>query len=358
MLTSVDPGRHGGVDVDHGFNRRVPTLASLFRQAGYATRAITSHLYVSAAYGIDQGFEQLDFRYDRKADDVAERAIRALDQVADRPFFLFLHFYDPHAHFNPPPHIRALLPSPYTGPLSGIWGHYKNFSRETIPAGYLDHLLALYDGEIRFVDDQVGRLLDHMSARELDRSTLLVVTSDHGEEFLDHGAWAHEKTLYEELVRIPLVVYGPGARPRRETAQASLLDVAPTILTWAGLAVPAGAQGRSLLQPLAWREAYGETHHTKDDSYKLFLRGGAARSKLIISLDRRAGEPRREEWYELGSDPGERSVAPPPGPEAAALRERALARWREGRALAGASPEVELTPEQLERLRALGYLGS
>jgi len=358
MLTSTDPGRHGGVDVDHGFNHRVPTLAALFRQAGHATRAITSHLYVSSAYGVDDGFERLDFRYDRKADDVAERAIGAIDQVGDRPFFLFLHFYDPHAHFSPPPQTRALFPSAYSGPLSGIWGHFKSFTRETLPPGYLDHLLSLYDGEIRFVDDQIGRLLDHLRNRGLDRSTLLVATSDHGEEFLDHGAWAHEKTLYEELVRIPLLVHGPGVNPRRESAQASLLDVAPTILAWAGLAVPAGAQGRSLLQPLARREAYGETNHTKDDSSKLFLRGGAGGSKLILSLDRESGEPRREEWYELASDPDERKATPPPAAEASALRQRALARWREGRAQAGAAPQVELTPEQVERLRALGYLGS
>lgn len=358
MLTSVDPARHGGVDVDHGFSRGVPSVASLLRQSGHATRAVTSHLYVSAAYGVDEGFEQLDFRYDRKADDVAERAMRVLDQVGDRPFFLFLHFYDPHVHYNPPPELRRLFPSPYRGPLAGIWNHFKKLTRETIPPGYLEHLLSLYDGEIRFVDDQLGRVLDHLRARGLERSTLLVVTSDHGEEFLEHGSWAHEKTLYEEVVRIPLIVSGPGVAARREAAQASLLDVAPTILDWAGLPVPPGAQGRSLLAPLAERESYGETLHTKDDSHKLFLRGGAARFKLILSLDRENAAPRREEWYDLAADPAERRGAPPAGRAADALRQRALTRWHEGRRPGGAGPEVLLTPEQVERLRALGYLGT
>lgn len=358
MLTGVDPGRHGGVDVDHGFNRRVPTLAALLGKAGYATRAITSHLYVSAAYGLDQGFEQLDLRYDRKADELASRAISQLDQIGDRPYFLFLHFYDPHAHFTPPARTRRLFPSAYRGPLAGLLNQFAKLTRAAMPAGYLDHLLSLYDGEVRFVDDELGRILDHMRARGLDRSSLVLVTSDHGEEFLDHGSWTHEKTLYEELVRVPLVVHGAGVPPRREAQQASLLDVAPTALAWAGLAVPPEAQGRSLLEPLPEREAYGETRHTKDDSYKLFLREGQGRPKLVLSIGREQGEILREEWFDLGTDPQEQVGRRPPAELVEQMRRRALSRFREARALAGAPPTVRLTPEQVERLRALGYLGT
>jgi arylsulfatase A-like enzyme len=358
MLTSLDPARHGGVDVDHRFNGRAPTLAALLRAAGYATRAVTSHLYVSSAYGLNDGFEQLDFRYDRKASDVATRAIGLLDQIGDRPYFLFLHFYDPHTHFVPPERTRELFPSPYQGALGGLLGHFKKFTRETLPEGYLEHLLSLYDAEIRYTDDQIGRILDHMRGRGLDRSSLVLVTSDHGEEFLDHGGWGHEKTLYEELVRVPLIVHGPGVARRRETKQASLLDVMPTILAWAGVAVPPGSQGRSLLEPLPEREAYGETQHTKEPSYKLFLREGQGRYKTVLSVGRERGELLREEWFDLASDPSERVGQRPPAATAAALRERALARFRDARSLAGAAPTVHLTPEQLESLRALGYVGT
>jgi arylsulfatase A-like enzyme len=359
MLTSTFPGQHGGVDAEHTFNHRVPTLAAVIGRAGYATRAVTSHLYVSSAYGLHEGFEQLDFRYDRKADEVAERAMRAIDQVGDRPFFLFLHFYDPHTHYSPPPQTRALFPSSYSGPPgAGILGRFQGMTRETIPAGYLDHLLALYDGEIRFVDDQVGRILDHLRERGLDRSTLVVVTADHGEEFLDHGGWGHEKTLYEEQVRIPLIVHGPGVRPRREAAQASLIDVLPTILDWADLPLPPQAQGRSLLRPLPRTYAYGETLHTKQDHHKLFLRGGNDQWKLVAWLDRKEHKLLREQWFDLGADPGERAEAAAAPSGAEALRRQALARWKETRSRAGAAPEVHLTPEQVESLRALGYLGT
>jgi arylsulfatase A-like enzyme len=358
MLTATFPGQHGGVNAEHTFNHRVPTLAALMRTAGYTTRAITSHLYVSSAYGLNDGFEQLDFRYDRKADDVAERALRTIDQVGDRPFFLFLHFYDPHSHYSPPPQTRDLFPSAYKGPPGGgILGRFKGMTRETIPAGYLEHLLSLYDGEIRFVDDQIGRILDHLRERGLDRTTLVVVTADHGEEFLDHGDWGHEKTLYEEQVRIPLIVHGPGVRPRREGGQASLVDVVPTILDWADLPMPSHAQGRSLLEPLANRPAYGETEHTKSDHHKLFLRGGQGQWKLVAWLDLKEHKLLREQWFDLRADPAEAAeAAPPPGAEA--LRAQALARWAETRSQSGTAPEVQLTPEQVESLRALGYLGT
>ena len=247
MLTGVDPGRHGGVDSRHGFNRAVPTVPALLRTAGFATRAVTSHLYVSGVYGLDDGFEHLDFRQDRKATEVADRGIALLDRFGDRPFFVFLHLYDPHWHYDPPDWARRLFETSYAGKVTGVWQDFSRRDRKDVSAADLAHLLALYDGEIRYADTEVGRVLDHLAARGLDRSTLVVITSDHGEEFLDHGSWEHQKTLYEEVVRVPLAIRGPGVAPRRERAQASLLDVAPTILAWAGVPVPAAVAGRSLL---------------------------------------------------------------------------------------------------------------
>jgi arylsulfatase A-like enzyme len=355
LLTSLDPGAHGGVDMEHGFNGRSPTLAETLRGAGYATHAVTSHLYVSAVYGLDRGFDHLDFHQDRKATDVADRAIDALDRLGDRPFFLFLHFYDPHWHYDPPPSTRALFERPYRGDVTGLWQDFSKRARVT--EADVQHLLDLYDGEIRYVDDEVGRVLDHLKARGLDRSTLVAVTSDHGEEFQEHGSWEHQKTLYEEVVRVPLVLRGPGVAPRRDGAQVSLLDLAPTVLAWAGLPAWPHAQGRSLLDAVPPREAYGETDHTADGTHKLFLRGAQGRWKVIVSLSRADRAVRAAEWYDLGTDPGEKRSVAPPAEVAEALRRRALGRWQQARARAAPGPSVSLTVEQRERLRALGYVG-
>jgi arylsulfatase A-like enzyme len=362
MLTSVDPAVHGGTDLRHGFGERVPTLPALLRSAGYATQAVTSHLYVSGVYGLDQGFDRLDFHQDRRATDVANRAIDLVDRFGDRPFFLFLHFYDPHWHYDPPEAVRALFAKPYAGAITGHWRDFSARTPAQVSRADLDHLLALYDAEIRYTDDEVGRLLDHLAARGALRNTLVLVTSDHGEEFLEHGSWEHQKTLYEEVIRVPLIAHGPGVAARRETAPVSLLDVAPTILAWAGLTPPLSFQGRSLLAPLPGsgdREAYGETDHTVDGSHKLFLRAGASRWKAILSLDASGGSVRGEEWYDLAADPSEKASARPPAAAADAIRARALARWKAGRgSSAPASKAVCLTAEQKERLRALGYVHS
>ena len=342
--------------MDHGFNREVPTLPALLSEAGFVTQAITSHLYVSQLYGLDAGFDHLDFRQDRKATDVANRAMDVLDRFGDRPFFLFLHFYDPHWHYDPPDRTRRIFESDYAGTLTGIWQDFSKRDRDSLSREDLDHLLALYDGEIRYTDDEIARILDHMAERGLDRGTLIVVTSDHGEEFLDHGSWEHQKTLYEEVVRVPLLFGGPRVAPRREAAQVSLLDVAPTILEWAGVAVPGSAQGRSLLSKVGRRAAYGETDQTPDGSHKLFVRAGASGWKAILSLAHGGGEVISEEWYDLAADPSERRSTPPRADLAEAMRSRGLERWRRGREASGSAPAVRLTKEQQERLRALGYV--
>jgi arylsulfatase A-like enzyme len=299
----------------------------------------------------------MDFHQDRKAKDVADRAVDLLDRLGDRPFFLFLHFYDPHWHYDPPePALRVFEPTPYAGSITGRWQDFKDRGPADVGPADLAHILALYDGEIRYTDENLGRILDHLDARGLSAGTLVVVTSDHGEEFLEHGSWEHQKTLYEEVVRVPLVVRGPGIAARRVAGQTSLLDVAPTILAWAGLPGVPSHQGGSLLLPRSDLEAYGETDNTLDGSRKLFLRGGQGSWKLILSLDAKDAEVRQAEWYDLSADPREAQSVPPRDAVAEALRRRALARWREARGRGAGAPAVNLTPEQKERLKSLGYL--
>ncbi len=358
LLTSVPPAVHGGVDMRHGFNGSVPTLARLLRDAGYATQAVTSHLYVSQVYGMEEGFDHLDMVQDRRANDVARRGIELVDRWGDRPFFLFVHFYDPHWHYDPPETTRRIFETEYHGRLTGLWQDFKRYDRSTIGKTDLDHLLALYDGEIRFVDDSLGALLEHLKTRGLDRNTLVIITSDHGEEFLDHGSWEHQKTLYEEVIRVPLVIHGPGIKPRHETQPVSLLDVAPTILAWAGLTPPPSFRGQSLLTPVVPREQYGETEHTADGAKKLFLRAGAGRWKTIMDLTSGDAPPVREEWFDLGNDPNEQKSVPPRAGVADDIRQRALLRFRNDRRGTTTSRPVCLTSDQRERLRALGYVGS
>jgi len=357
MLTSADPGAHGGTNRDVGFNGKVKTLASIFQEAGYATQAVTSHLYVSQVYGVHTGFDHLEFNQKVRANNIVDRGIDLVDRFGDRPFFVFLHFYDPHWHYDPHDSTKRYFETSYTGTLSGNLKEFTELDPAKVSPQDMAHLLALYDGEIRYTDDELGRFFDHMKARGLDKSSLILVTSDHGEEFGEHGSWEHQKTLYEELIRIPMIVNGPGITARREPAPVSLLDVAPTLVAWARLSPKWEPQGVSLLSPAPdHRPAYGETDHTVDGTRKLFLRPGAGETKVIFSIKPEDGKVTREEWYELGIDPGEGRSHPPRDEVALAVRKQAIGRWVSGRS-ATPGPKVTLTPEQREQFIAQGYIG-
>ena len=357
MLTSVLPGTHGGIDSRQGFNRSVPTVAGILKRLGYATHAVTSHLYVSKTYGVDEGFDSMNFRQDRLAANVANHAMDLVDRFGDRPFFIFLHFYDPHWHYAPPPEVLKLFESSYAGKLTGNLKDFQNLRPDQVSKADLDHLRALYDGEIRYTDNEIGRLIAHLKERDVWRNTMMVVTSDHGEEFLEHGSWEHQKTLYEEVVRIPLVVAGPGVAPRRETKAVNLLDVAPTILDFLKAGSPPTMKGVSLLQPVSdQRETYGETDQTADGARLSFLRGGASSWKAILRSDPGKQAIRSSEWYDLAKDPGEKTNRPPAESLRAGIEARTRDAALKSRSSAAKKP-VELSPEQKEKLRALGYIG-
>jgi hypothetical protein len=327
MLTSADPGAHGGVDHEHKFNGRLATLPGTLQKAGWATHAVTSHLYVSRTYGLDAGFDHLDFHQDRKATETADKAIALLERVGDRPFFLFLHFYDPHWHYDPPEKFRALFATGYQGPQTGLWQSFKDKTRATTKPEELQHLLALYDGEIRYTDDEVGRILDHVAASGLSGSTLVVVTSDHGEEFLEHGSWEHQKTLYEEVVRVPLIVHGPGVAPRVEKAAG---EPARRRADDPGLGRTAGTAGRARQEPAraSGRRARGLRRDRPHDR---------RHAQAVPARGRRPLEGRALARRERRQDPAAGVVRPGPG---SARDPRRQAAGRRGRTDRGARPRA------------------
>jgi arylsulfatase A-like enzyme len=292
---------------------------------------------------------------------VTSHAIHFLEARGDSDFFLFVHYYDPHWHYDAPhPFDRAFDPA-YQGKATGIWWDFKELTQETIDPRDLHHIEALYDGEILYTDREVERLISEMKRLGLFENALLVVTSDHGEEFLDHGQWEHQKTLYEEQLRIPLLVKFPkGANAgRRVEGQVSLIDVAPTMLDALGIPAPPTFVGKSLQSAVrddaAWNEdAWAETEHTLDGSRKLALRRGLSEEKAIFTL---RDEGIAIELFDLAEDPDEKNPLDPRGRRSDL--ERRLRTYlleaeslRRGKTL----PQVLLRPEDLERLRSLGYL--
>jgi arylsulfatase A-like enzyme len=268
MLTSLYPTQHGAGDLhSHGagsygtrMNTSFPPLAMMLLKQGYSTGAVVNAPALAPELGIDRGFEFYSAtpRWNRRlADKTTEDALDWIDKNRENRFFIFVHYFDPHLDYEPPAPYDTLYDSGYRGRIGSSFtreDYYKMekmLAREDDPEARAewDHIRALYDGEIRFTDKAVGELLDGLKERGLADNTLIVFLSDHGEEFFDHGGFEHGHTLYNELIRVPLMFSLPGRLPKtmRIEEQVRILDVVPTVLEILGVKPWTHLEGASLI---------------------------------------------------------------------------------------------------------------
>jgi arylsulfatase A-like enzyme len=279
-LTSLYPTQHGAGFLEPGagaYGKRMrtvfPPLAMLLLKQGYTTGAIINAPALAAEFGIDRGFELYDTtpRWDQRlADGTTADALKWLDLNKDVPFFAFVHYFDPHLDYSPPAPYDTLFDPDYDGRLGNSFERetYMQFERELAreddPAAIADwnHIRALYDGEIAFTDVAVGELLKGLEERGLKENTLIVFMSDHGEEFFEHKGFEHGHTLFDELIKVPLIFSLPGTLPEemRISDQVRLLDLVPTILDIMNVDVATHLEGVSLA-PLISGE--GEVQESK-----------------------------------------------------------------------------------------------
>jgi arylsulfatase A-like enzyme len=333
----------------------LPMLAEILQEAGLRAVAFTGGGNVAGELGFARGFERYE-ESDLGLGWSADQLGAFLDQTGGAPFFAFLHGYDAHVPYDPPSPYDGLYDPGYSGPVTGPETRALCRALRGLEAGeapILDdadrrHLVALYEGAIRALDARFGRLVRLLESRGLDESTLVAVTSDHGEEFWDHGSLLHSHTVHGELVHVPLILAVPGAAPRLIGKTVRSLDIAPTVLEALGLPPAPSHQGRSLLaaahgapiEPAAAPSEMGPWKALESERWKVI----AHTAQGTLSM------------YDLARDPGEtRDV----GPASAANAERGAALGRELAGLVGAAPVRELdaaSPELTERLRALGYV--
>jgi arylsulfatase A-like enzyme len=327
------------------------TLAELARDAGYATAAFVGGPWLAPEFGVVQGFERVDARAQGRAgvpaDVLSEAALAWLAEVPrERPLLLFVNYFDPHAPYSPPEAYRRLVAEPEDAATR---------SAESPGARRRRELRERYDGEIRFMDHQLGRLLDGLAQHGRYRDALIVVTADHGELFGEHGQLGHRHWLYEELLRVPLVVRHPGGRGggTRSEQPLSLVDLLPLISRVAELPLPPDVEG---VAPGERRLVLGESHRdalsiARDPAFDRDL-FAAIRWPWKLVLDDR-GEA---SLYRLDRDPREQNDLRG-APEETALRE-ALAAARAALRPPARAPQAPRAPsdEALRRLRALGYL--
>lgn len=375
VFTSLYPQQHGVEDRGMRLSPKIPTLAGAFAAQGWMTAGFVTHIYVSSLFGLDSGFLtfrelSIDWNYNEgkqlRADDVFGHVVPWVHHHRDVPFFLYVHLFDPHWDYTPPaPFDRAFTDPEYSGPADGSWGYLSQFMPrdKLMPAEDLQRLIDLYDGEILYTDDAIGRFVDFLKSQGLWDDTLFVVLSDHGEEFQEHNSVHHIRTLYDEVLHVPLLIKPPRGRPEtwRDAVSERVrnVDIAPTLLAMANLATPPSFTGESLLPlmrgPGKHRRSVAKTKTARYGQSLTSLH--TQRYKLIVS-DNGGGPLELFNWTQ---DPGE-LVNLAPEREDLARRllyglgnyVRTLEASRDQ--LEAALPGVDLTKEQEERLRTLGYI--
>ena len=339
LMTGLDPRRHGVRDNESFRLGPGPaTLAERLAKAGWTTAGFVSSVVLDRGTGIARGFARFDdsvrvgersaFNYEERAASQTNAAVLSSLATLKPPFFLWVHYYDPHLPYVPPDRFARRFPS---NP---------------------------YDGEIAFMDEGVGRLLDEMVRRGLTSRCLVVVAGDHGESLGERGEAAHDVYLYQATQRVPLIVRGPGIVRGAVRQRVGLVDVMPTVLDLLGQPPEAGNDGRSLATLLRGGKARpGEARDFRIESWFPAFHYGWPPVRGLISGDFKLIDTLRPELYDLEQDPHERQDLSASNPELLArLRRRLGPPDFAPPAEAASIPEDAAAAERRRALSSLGYL--
>ncbi len=376
ILTSTFPATHGAKNDASRLPQSLTTLGEVYKDAGFATSSFIANGYVSRAFGFDQGWDHYTnyIREQRstEAENVFGEAAEWIEEHHDDDrMFVYIQTIDPHVPYDPPDEYlhRYDARTDYAGQVQNRRTHLlledakKNPPAVTFDASDRRRLEALYDGEVSYHDAQLAEFLEKMDDLGLTDDTIFVITSDHGEEFDDHGSWGHGHSIFQELLHVPLVVRWPGVTEAgsRVAQTVSTMDIGPTILEATGVAVPETFEGRSLMGFLRGAPPAGPHVAFSDfQENRRVIRGGdwklILRSSLTYVL------------FDLGSDPNERRELNGRNNPVAMRYLRILSgqqlgaqdrtRWLQGggEAVRHAQEAGEMNEEVCRQLVALGYM--
>jgi arylsulfatase A-like enzyme/Tfp pilus assembly protein PilF len=320
-----------------------PTLAEKMKELGYETGAVVGAFVLLSKFGLNRGFDFYDdtldthrifnnFSSEITADEVYDKFGRWFGKNERRNFFAWLHFYDPHAPYTPPPDFAA------------------KFGRD---------LEGSYNGEIAFVDFTIGRVIKDLEDKGLLDQTLVIVCADHGEAFGEHREFKHGIFCYQEVLRVPLIMYGPKLFPQARSIRprVNLTDILPTLCDLYGLDIPQGVQGRTMIDLVRGksekteRPVYIESLYGKEEMNWAPLTGLISGRYKYISLP-------APELYDLENDEGEKDNLFLKNADLARAMDGELVKIMTDFSQPGGEAKRELTREDRERLQALGYVSS
>ncbi len=358
ILTSLYPGTHKIGVIERSLDERIVTLAQILKENGYRTAGFVDAKFMSKRYGFGRGFDIYKNANGNGIKKVLPPAEKWLEENYRKPFFLFLHVFDCHCPYDPPEEFSRLFSPDYRGELKlkDKCGN-PHLNKMELSEEDLRYISQQYDGEVRYVDTELQKFFDLLTRNRLWKDTVLVLISDHGEEFKEHGRIGHQRSVYNELMHVPLLLRLPGKAPEGGTIcqRVETIDVMPTVLGLLGIDPGLPLQGKDLL-PLIRRgekvkggEAFGELNEL------------AVKRTVYLGDYQYIHDPDEgtEELYLLEEDPKEQVNLALKNPEKCRelkamidLREERNARegedYRAGK--------VKLDSETRDQLRNLGYV--
>ena len=311
-------GRYPDVFASQGYRCVADTVADHLRTAGYTTAGFHSNPYVSRAHGFDSGFDTFDDdlrlsqhrvvaliqraldkfllnkgEYHARAETINERSLDWIDTVDDGPVFLWNHYMDPHGPYNPPNGYSYADEAIFNSEAHNLYQTVINRPGE-VTEEERQLLLDCYDGEIRYLDDQLRKFFDELEERGLLRDSLVIITADHGEAFGEHGFFTHPRQLHEHLIHVPLLISSPaGEEMSDQDGPVSSLDLAPSVLDSADLA-STGLPGKSLLR---------SSDRSESSEENMFLRARLEKTNTKGSVDLQPGGQTRRSRSSVTSNP-------------------------------------------------------
>ncbi len=371
MLTGLYPAEHSVYPPAGILPADVPTLAEYFRDAGYRTAGFTEGGFMRGLFGFRRGFEDFGAR-DRTGSEHASktfrRGTRFLKGLGDEPFFLFIHTYATHAPYDPPLEYQQQFwqGKPPADTFSPSPENLVRANHEQIPQSpeALAYYRALYDAGIRYLDDVLRGFFEELDESGRADDTIVIITSDHGEEFREHGRFNHEQ-LYNEVLQVPLLIVAPassGAKGRRSQRVAELVDIAPTLLSLADIEGGEQLSGTSLAKERTGtsdypkRTAYAEVSGGRRSLYSLDAApddGSPGALFHLLSFPGGTSGQTDVELYRTSTDRQEQINLAPQTANTKSLLVRLKNYAHSARATA---EQGDLSDELRERLKSMGYL--
>ena len=381
VLTSLHPATHKTKQDASKLPKSALMLSEVYKKAGFKTASFIANGYVSNAFGFDQGWDHYTnyIRESRNtnASNVFGEAQGWIEKNKDGRFFVYIQTIDPHVPYDPPAEFLKMYdPDPYSGQVQNRRTHLmldeakKNPKKYTFTKRDKERMEALHDGEISYHDEYFGKFLVKLRELGLDENTIVVVTSDHGEEFQEHGSWGHGHSVYQELLGVPLMFRWPSVIPAnaRIAPVVSTMDIGPTVLEATGVPIPKQFEGRSLLgfmrgdwppgPHVAFSDFLDHRRVIRGGDWKMIIRGNL--SHVIFDLG-------NDYWEKQELDGSKQPIAQR---YLRTLHGQFLGAEDRGRWLAATAPpsakkkpglteeKQEMTPELCRQLVALGYISA